>query len=79
LLDRLIEFVAKIDAAISTSKCVKQMNLTRPMIVENNAYEVIALRHPIIEANDESGIYVPNDLYLGVNSDTQHNHMVNHL
>jgi len=70
LLDKLISFIANIDVAISTAKCAKSMNLTRPIIEEGNFYEAIALRHPIIEANDERGIYVPNDLYLGKNNGT---------
>ncbi|WP_296824267.1 hypothetical protein [Sulfurovum sp.] len=75
LLDKLIAFIANIDVAISTAKCAKSMNLTRPIIEEGNFYEVIALRHPIIEANDERGIYVPNDIFLGKNNHTSHNHI----
>ncbi len=30
-----------------------------------NFLELIDLRHPIIEANEEQGIYVPNDIILG--------------
>ena len=75
LLDKLISFIANIDVAISNAKCAKTMNLTRPIIEEGNFYEAIALRHPIIEANDERGIYIPNDLFLGENTNTPHNHI----
>ncbi len=75
LLDKLISFIANIDVAISNAKCTKSMNLSRPLIEEGNFYEAIALRHPIIEANDERGIYVPNDLFLGQNNLTKHNHI----
>lgn len=75
LLDKLIAFIANIDVAISNAKCAKSMNLSRPIIEEGNFYEAIGLRHPIIEANDERGIYVPNDLFLGTNNDTSHNHI----
>ncbi len=75
LLDKLISFIANIDVAISNAKCTKIMNLSRPLIEEGNFYEAIALRHPIIEANDERGIYVPNDIYLGNNNFTSHNHI----
>jgi len=51
------------------------MQLSRPIIEEGNFYEAIALRHPIIESNHERGIYVPNDVYLGENNDTSHNHI----
>ena len=75
LLDKLISFIANIDVAISNAKCTKKMNLTRPIIEEGNFYEAIALRHPIIEANDERGIYIPNDVFLGSNNNTEHNHI----
>jgi DNA mismatch repair protein MutS len=75
LLERLIGFIANIDVAISNAKCAKRMNLSRPIIEEGNFYEAIALRHPIIEANDERGIYVPNDVFLGTNNHTVHNHI----
>lgn len=75
LLEALIVFIADIDVAISNAKCTKTMNLTRPIIEEGNFYEAIALRHPIIEANDERGIYVPNDLFLGSNNGTTYNHI----
>ena len=75
LLDKLISFIANIDVAISNAKCSKSMNLSRPLIEEGNFYEAVALRHPIIEANDERGIYVPNDVYLGNNNLTKHNHI----
>jgi len=75
LLDKLIAFIANIDVAISNAKCSKSMNLSRPIIEEGNFYEAIGLRHPIIEANDERGIYVPNDIFLGENNNTSHNHI----
>jgi len=75
LLDKLIAFIANIDVAISNAKCTKSMNLSRPIIEEGNFYEAIGLRHPIIEANDERGIYVPNDIFLGANNATTHNHI----
>ncbi|MCH9741384.1 MAG: DNA mismatch repair protein [Epsilonproteobacteria bacterium] len=75
LLDDLISFIANIDVAISNAKCSKQMQLTRPIIEEGDGYEAIGLRHPIIEANEQSGIYVPNDIYLGDGIETKHNHI----
>ena len=76
LLDELIVFVANIDVAISNAKCTKNMNLTRPLLQnKSNAYEAIGLRHPIIEANEQRGVYVPNDIYLGTGIETKHNHI----
>ncbi|CAA6823168.1 MAG: DNA mismatch repair protein MutS [uncultured Sulfurovum sp.] len=76
LLDELISFVANIDVAVSNAKCSKKMNLSRPELQSNaNAYEAIGLRHPIIEANEQRGVYVPNDIYLGEKIETKHNHI----
>ena len=75
LLDKLIVFIANIDVAISNAKSSRSMNLSRPVIEEGSFYEAIGLRHPIIESNDERGIYVPNDIFLGSNNSTSHNHI----
>ena len=76
LLNELIIFIANIDVAISNAKCAKSMNLSRPILEDNcNAYEAIGLRHPIIEANEQRGVYVPNDIYLGEGLETKHNHI----
>ncbi len=75
LLDQLIDFIANIDVALSNAKCAKSMSLTRPKICDGNFYEVIALRHPIIEANDENGIFIPHDIYLGEIKNTTHDHV----
>ncbi|HIP28592.1 MAG TPA: DNA mismatch repair protein, partial [Sulfurovum sp.] len=75
LLDKLIIFIANIDVAISNAKCSKSMNLSRPHVEEGSFYEAVGLRHPIIESNDERGIYVPNDIFLGTNNHTLHNHI----
>ncbi len=76
LLNELIVFIANIDVAISNAKCAKSMNLSRPILEEScNAYEAIGLRHLIIEANEQRGIYVPNDIYLGKGIETKHNHI----
>ena len=76
LFDELITLIANIDVAISNAKCAKTMNLTRPKIIEKeSAFEAIELRHPIIEANEQRGVYIPNDIYLGSAIETTHNHI----
>jgi len=76
LLNELIVFIANIDVAISNAKCAKSMNLSCPILEEScNAYEAIGLRHLIIEANEQRGVYVPNDIYLGEGLETKHNHI----
>jgi len=75
VLEEIIAFIASIDVAVSNAKCAKRLNLTRPIITDGNGFEAIGLRHPIIEANEKSGIYVPNDIYLGEGIETTHNHI----
>jgi len=76
LLEKLVAFIADIDVAVSTAVCARTMRLTRPKLEEGSFFEAIGLRHLIIEANDERGIYVPNDVYLGENNGTTHDHVM---
>ncbi len=69
LLEDLVQFIAEVDLTISNIKTAKKYNYVCPKIVktkeDENFLELIDLRHPIIEANEEQGIYVPNDIILG--------------
>ena len=68
LLD-ICRFIAEIDLTVSNIKTAKKYNYVCPKIVrtddKNNFLEIIDLRHPIIENNQETGLYVPNDIILG--------------
>lgn len=69
LLDELVLFIAEVDLTVSNIKTAKKYNYVCPKIVKTkdneNFLELIDLRHPIIEANEEQGVYVPNDIILG--------------
>ena len=69
LLEELVQFIAEVDLTVSNIKTAKKYNYVCPKIVKTkdneNFLEAIDLRHPIIEANEEQGIYVPNDIILG--------------
>ncbi len=69
LLDRLKVFIADLDIAISNIKTSVKHNFVRPNIIETadgeNFLQVEDLRHPLIEIQEERGIYVPNDIILG--------------
>ncbi len=68
LLSELVGFIAEIDVTVSNIKVAKKHNYACPEIVtdENaNFLELIDLRHPIIEADEEAGVYVPNDIIMG--------------
>ena len=69
LLAELVQFISEVDLTVSNIKTAKKYNYVCPKIVktkdDENFLELIDLRHPIIEANEEQGIYVPNDIILG--------------
>ncbi len=69
LIDKVIEFLAQIDVAVSTGKVARDFNYAKPEIVEvekgKNLLQISQLRHPIIERREANGIYIPNDIFLG--------------
>jgi DNA mismatch repair protein MutS len=69
LIETLISFISTTDVAISNIRCAIDYNYVRPQIVESDSdksfLEAIELRHPLIEHQEDRGIYVPNDVILG--------------
>jgi DNA mismatch repair protein MutS len=69
LFDRVISYVADLDVGVSSSKVAQIYKHSRPMIVEanddENFMQIMQLRHPLIEVQDNSGIYIPNDIVMG--------------
>ena len=59
-LEDFAEEIAKIDVAISSAKTAKERKFFRPEISDKTIFK--NLRHPLIEANQENGVYVPNDV-----------------
>src|SRR3989338_2011103 len=62
-------FLSKVDVALSNIKASIKLNLIRPEIVAvekgEQFLEISDLRHLLVEAREENGIYVPNDVFLG--------------
>lgn len=68
LIKIITEGLSKIDVALSNIKASIGLNLTRPQILDpsDSSYvELLSLRHPLVEAREENGIYVPNDVVMG--------------
>ncbi len=69
LFDRVINYVADLDVGVSSSKVAQTYNHCRPMITEvkddDNFMQLMQLRHPLIELQESSGLYVPNDIVMG--------------
>ncbi len=60
-LDEVGGEIAKVDVAISSAKVAKERNYFKPVLSDNKA-KFFELRHPLIEANEANGVYVPNDI-----------------
>jgi len=69
LFDRVIGYVADLDVAVSSSKVAQAYNHARPVIVDvaedENFMQIMQLRHPLIEVQEQGGIYIPNDIVMG--------------
>lgn len=69
VIQRSIFTLAQIDVAVSTHTATVERRFVRPQIVEvdpdQHILEITQLRHPLVEAREENGIYVPNDVTLG--------------
>ncbi len=65
-LEKVSEFLARIDVAVSTGKSSRDLKFSKPEILDGERFlQIHELRHPLIEAREENGIYVPNDVFLG--------------
>jgi len=69
LFDRVISYVSDLDVGVSSSKVATEYNHSRPMIIDvendENFMQIMQLRHPLIEIQERSGIYIPNDIVMG--------------
>ena len=53
--------IAQIDVALSSAKIAKKYNYCMPKLSKTKL-KIKDLRHPLIEINQENGIYIPNDI-----------------
>jgi len=60
-LEEISQKIAQIDVALSSAITAKKYNYSKP-IINNKKLKIKDLRHPLIEINQENGIYVPNDI-----------------
>lgn len=69
LWEQTIECISKIDVAVSTIRTATSMSLVRPEILDTKdntqLLEIESLRHPLVEAGEEQGVYIPNTVVLG--------------
>ena len=60
-LDEIANKIAQIDVSLSSAIVAKKYNYSKP-IINSKKLKIKDLRHPLIEINQENGIYVPNDI-----------------
>ncbi|MCF6341145.1 MAG: DNA mismatch repair protein [Sulfurimonas sp.] len=69
LFDRVINYIAVLDVGVSSSKIAQMYKYSRPMIIDTkkdeNFIQIMQLRHPLIEVQERSGLYIPNDIVMG--------------
>jgi DNA mismatch repair protein MutS len=68
LSEDLVDFISQVDVACSNIKVSSTYNLTKPIIKvqkdDKTFIKALAIRHPLIEIQENRGIYVPNDIIL---------------
>jgi DNA mismatch repair protein MutS len=69
VIKKIISFIGEIDIIKSHAKNAVMYNLVRPQIQESDAsfIDVVALRHPIVEAVQTKTPFIANDIVLGKN------------
>jgi DNA mismatch repair protein MutS len=70
VIDALAQHIASIDVAQSNAMTARDYVLSRPEIIpaadEDPAFlSLMDLRHPLVEAQEQRGLYVPNHIVLG--------------
>lgn len=67
LIAHCAHFLAQVDVAVAGAINAKTLRLVKPTLVESEEsfFQAKDLRHPLVEAREENGIYVPNSLALG--------------
>ncbi|MCL2719986.1 MAG: DNA mismatch repair protein MutS [Treponema sp.] len=67
ILSRAARRLAEIDANQSMAKAASIRGWTRPELSDDNKFEIIDGRHPVVEAHLSRGDYIPNNIILGTN------------
>jgi DNA mismatch repair protein MutS len=70
LIDTLVEHIARIDVAQANAHTAREYVLTRPTILActeeaSSFLSLIDVRHPLVEAREDRGMYIPNSVVLG--------------
>ncbi|HEY8486561.1 MAG TPA: DNA mismatch repair protein MutS [Limnochordales bacterium] len=64
-LTRLADAVARLDVFSTLAELASRWGWVRPEVDDSRELEIVAGRHPVVEACDPQAGFVPNDLHLG--------------
>jgi len=68
IIQKNANIISEIDMMIALSIISEELNLTRPVLVEDNTIEIIDSRHPVVEKVLTETSFVPNDILLDNNT-----------
>lgn len=61
---KVAKVLASLDCYISLAHIAIMANYVKPIVSEDNNFEIIKLRHPVVERKLEGQWFIPNDIYL---------------
>ncbi|MBP7073784.1 MAG: DNA mismatch repair protein MutS [Rhabdochlamydiaceae bacterium] len=61
---RVAKKLAHLDVILSFADSARKQNYIRPLVTEKDRIEILAGRHPVIEASIEKQTFVPNDIVM---------------
>lgn len=63
------DIISEIDVIISLSIISEDLNLIRPVLVDDNTINIVDSRHPVVEKVLTDDVFVPNDIILDAHTD----------
>ena len=68
IIQKNANIISEVDMMIALSIISEELNLTRPVLVDNSIIEIIESRHPVVEKVLTETAFVPNDILLDKNT-----------
>ncbi|AIO19470.1 DNA mismatch repair protein MutS [Candidatus Izimaplasma bacterium HR1] len=69
VIQKNANLLSEIDMLISLSIISEDLNLSRPILVDDNTIKIIDSRHPVVEKVLTDEVFVPNDIILDTHTD----------
>jgi DNA mismatch repair protein MutS len=69
IIQKNANIISEIDMLISLSIISEELNLSRPILVNDNTIEIRDSRHPVVEKVLTDDVFVPNDIILDKHTD----------